>query len=120
MQAAKNLKARNAARIAQVQALRATKNATRAANANKAAYMFAVQQLAAQYGLPAPTQAQRAVSTVQKHAASTQPGACKLVRAYVAANPTASVAQVKAHFAATINPATVQTQYYNAKRTSAQ
>ena len=111
-----NTVTRNQQRIAAVQQLRASKNAARITARNKQAYMLAVQQLATQYGLPAPTQALRSVSTVQKHAASTVKGACGIVRAYVTANPTATVLQVKQHFSATINPATVATQYNIARK----
>lgn len=41
-------------RVAQVQALRAAKNAARKQHAQQQAYMLQVQQLAAEYGMPAP------------------------------------------------------------------
>lgn len=111
-----NAATRNAQRIAAVQQLRASKHTARITARNKQAYMLAVQQLATQYGLPAPTQALRSVSSVQKHAASTVKGACGIVRAYVTANPLATVQQVKQHFSATINPATVATQFNIARK----
>jgi hypothetical protein len=90
-----------------------------------AALQLQAQQYAAQYGV-APvalagvhTQSVRAAHLgVQKHAPSANPGACKAVRAWVAANPTATAAQAKAHFSGNnyINPATVQTQYGVARK----
>lgn len=117
--AAKNNKARNATRIAAALTLRASKHASRITARNQAAYMLAVQQLAAQYGMPAPTQAQRAVNSVQRHAPSNIPGACKTVRTWVAANPLATVQEAKEFFANKINPATVATQFGIARKQAA-
>lgn len=119
------------ARIAAVQAahntialqVRSTQRAARvqaATIANQQAYMLAVQQLATQYGVPVPnTLSVRAVAGAQKHAPSTVQGACGIVRAWVAANPTATRAQALQHFAGSINPATVSTQYAAARKTLA-
>lgn len=51
---ANNAMVRLMQRVAQVQALRASKNAARKQHAQQQAYMLQVQQLAAQYGMPAP------------------------------------------------------------------
>lgn len=51
----KNAIVRLAQRVAQVQALRASKNAVRKQVAKQQAYQLGVAQLAAQYGLPAPS-----------------------------------------------------------------
>lgn len=51
----KNAILRLAQRVANVQAMRAAKNAVRAAAAKQQAYQLGVAQLAAQYGLPAPS-----------------------------------------------------------------
>lgn len=80
--------------------------------ANKQAYLLAVQQLAAQYGLPAPTQAQRPVRNTQQHSASTVPSACKAVHAICAANPGAARKFViDLCVKQGINPATAATQF---------
>lgn len=77
---------------------------------NAAAYMQAVQQLATQYGLPAPTLAKRAVRTTQLHAASTAQNPCKQVHAFADIHKTRA-ATLAACTAAGINPATASTQY---------
>lgn len=115
-----NTTTRNQQRIAAALATRAAHHATRITARNQAAYLHAVQQLAAQYGIAAPTQALRSINTKQQHAPSTVQGACKTVRAWCATNPTATVAQAKAHFAGTINPATVQTQHGIARKQAQQ
>ncbi len=102
--------------LARAQRTNAKQQAYVAATAthNQQAYLLAVQQLAAQYGLPAPaTLAVRAVSTKQSNPASSVQGACALVRTWCAANPTATVAAAKQHFSGTnyINPSTVATQH---------
>lgn len=120
---ATRLQAVAAATQAIVQGVRvAARNARKqAAQASKQqAYMLAVQQLATQYGVPVPnTLSVRAVAGAQKHAPSTVQGACSVVRAWVAANPTATRAQALQHFAGTINPATVSTQFAAARKTLA-
>jgi len=84
---------------------------------NQQAYMLAVQQLAAQYGVPAPTTLSvRSVAGTQKHAPSAQSGACAQVRALAAANNYNRAATLAACKAAGINPATAATQFANAKR----
>lgn len=102
--------ARSAARTARKQAVQATK---------QQAYMLAVQQLAAQYGVPVPTTLSvraQGINRAQVHAPSTIQGACGVVRAWVAANPLATRAMCLQHFNGTINPATVSTQYAIARK----
>jgi len=88
-------------------------------HAKQAAYMAAVQALAAQHGLPVPnTMSVRAVAGEQKNAPSNNAGACKRVREFVHANPTMTRKEVKEHFSGSnyINPATVSTQFQLAKQ----
>lgn len=95
--------ARNAARTARLQAV---------AHSKQQAYMVAVQQLAAQYGVPVPnTLSVRAYNKPQQHAPSTQRGACAQVHAIAAANNGVRSATLAACKAAGINPATAATQY---------
>jgi len=59
---------------------------------NNARYLVAAQNLAAEYGLPAPTLAVRNTNITggqQRFAPSAKSGACKQVHALCAANPTA-------------------------------
>lgn len=95
-------------------------NAQGAVNtAQQQAYMAVMQQVAAHMGVPVPnTLSVRSVPGVQKNAPSNAPGACARVRAWVHANPSASVAAAKQHFSGSnyVNPATVQTQYQLAKK----
>lgn len=84
-----------------------------AQHAKQQAYMLAVQQLAAQYGIdPAHnTLAVRTMRTAQQHAPSAQAGACKQVHTIAAqcnGNRAATLAACKL---AGINPATAATQY---------
>lgn len=119
---------RRAFRIALVgNTLRARRNAEKqqlsaaaTLHAKHAAYMADMQALAAKHGLPAPTtMSVRSVPTEQKNAPSNAAGACKRVRAFVHANPTLSRKEVQAHFGPGstdyINPATVSTQFQQAK-----
>lgn len=88
------------------------------ANAHKGAYLLAVQQLAAQYGIAVPTTLSvRSTGNTQVHAPSAVQGACAIVRGLVAANPTFTRKQVLALAQQQgINPATAATQYALAKR----
>lgn len=80
--------------------------------AQQKAYMHAVQQLAAQYGLPVPnTLSVRSVPGAQKHAPSAQAGACAQVHAIAAQCNGVRSATLAACKAAGINPATAATQY---------
>jgi hypothetical protein len=80
--------------------------------AQQQSYMLAVQQLAAQYGLPVPnTLSVRAVNNVQKHAPSAVQGACAQVHAIAAQHNGVRSATLAACKAAGINPATAATQY---------
>lgn len=85
---------------------------------NQKAFMLAVQQLAAQHGVPAPTTLSvRAPNTnAQKHAPSAQSGACAQVRALAVQHNYNRAATLQACAAAGINPATAATQFANAKR----
>lgn len=87
-----------------------TKYATTCANANKQAYMLAVQQLAAQYGVTVPAMHTARAAGTAKHAPSTVSGACAQVQA-IAAQHTTRAATIAACIAAGINPATASTQY---------
>lgn len=109
---AKRIAALQVACYAKRVASKQAKHAAATNAAKQAAYLVAVQQLAAQYGVPVPTQAVRSVPTQQRFAPSSKPGACKQVHAICAANPTSTRAQVLALcYAAGINPATASTQY---------
>lgn len=110
--------ARMQQRIAAVQALRASKNHARRVAKQQAAYMLAVQQLAAQYNMPVPnTMSVRAYNSPQKHAPSAMQGACGVVHAIadrIAAEAgTLDVrrAVLQECKATGINPATAATQY---------
>lgn len=97
--AASNAAARNAARIAAVQQLRASKNAVRAAATKQQAYMLAVQQLSAQYGVPVPSFAPVVARNARANSATVAPSAttvsvngvaykpCKAVHALCATLP---------------------------------
>jgi transposase-like protein len=106
-------------RTARIQAVQAATIAiaqqvrTAARNARKAAaYMLAVQQLAARYGVAAPnTMSVRAYNNPQKYAPSAQRGACAQVHAIAAANNGVRSATLAACAAAGINPATAATQF---------
>lgn len=111
-QASANATFRNEQRIARVQALRASKNAARRSAQQQASYMLAVQQLAAQYGLPVPnTMSVRPFNNPQKHAPSAVQGACSRVHAIAeqcGGVRSATLAQCKVEG---INPATAATQF---------
>jgi hypothetical protein len=80
--------------------------------ANQSAYMLAAQQLAAQYGVAAPTTLSvRSVRSVQQHAPSAVQGACAAVRALAATHNYVRSATLAACKQAGINPATAATQY---------
>ena len=80
--------------------------------AKQSAYMLAVQQLAAQYGVPVPnTLSVRAHNNQQKHAPSAVQGACAQVHAIAAQCGGVRAATLAACKAAGINPATAATQY---------
>lgn len=80
--------------------------------ANNSAYLLAVQQLAAQYGVAAPnTLSVRSVHTPQQHAPSTQPGACARVHAIAAQCNGVRSTTLAMCKQAGINPATAATQY---------
>lgn len=113
-----NTNARMQQRIAQVQALRASKNAQRRIARQQAAYMLAVQQLAAQYNMPVPnTLSVRAYNNAQKHAPSAVQGACGRVhqiaseQAAIAGNNNVRKQVLQQCKAEGINPATAATQY---------
>lgn len=107
-----NAPTRNAQRIARVQELRATKNASRRIAATQHAYMLGVQQLAAQYGMPVPnTMSVRAYNNPQKHAPSAVQGACSVVHTLAEQNQGVRSATLAACKAAGINPATAATQF---------
>lgn len=98
----------HAKRIAKKQAVHAA-----AASASKQqAYMLAVQQLAAQFGVPVPnTLSVRAYNNPQKHAPSAVQGACAQVHAIAAQCGGVRATTLAACKAAGINPATAATQY---------
>lgn len=84
---------------------------------NQQAYMLAVQQLAVQYGVAAPTTLSvRNAVHKQQHAPSAASGACAQVHAIAAANNYVRAATLAACKQAGINPATAATQYAIAKR----
>lgn len=110
--------ARTAAVTAAVTAI-ATQVRTQQRNARKQqAYMLAVQQVAARYGMQVPnTLSVRATGArAQQHAPSSTGGACKQVHAIAAANNYNRANTLAACKAAGINPATAATQYALAKR----
>jgi hypothetical protein len=120
-----------AARLSAVQEkLLAVARATRAAglaarkiaiqHTKQQAYMMAVQQLAAQYGVAPVTQQVRSVAGTQKHAPSTKSGACKQVHALAQEHNFDRAKTLAACIAAGINPATAATQFAIAKRNSMQ
>lgn len=107
-----NATSRYAQRIARVQQLRASKNEARRVAATQHSYMLAVQQLAAQYGLPVPnTMSVRAYNNPQKHAPSAVQGACARVHAIAEQNHGVRAATLAACKEAGINPATAATQF---------
>lgn len=109
---ARNATARNAARIAAAQELRATKNSARRIAATQHAYMLAVQQLAAQHGMPVPnTMSVRPFNKPQQHAPSAVQGACALVHELAEQNQGVRAATLAACVARGINPATAATQF---------
>lgn len=111
-QLSRNAISRNAARIAQAQELRASKNAARRLAATQQSYMLAVQQLAAQFNMPVPnTMSVRAYNNPQKHAPSAVQGACAAVHALAEQNQGVRSATLAACKAAGINPATAATQF---------
>lgn len=111
-----------AALFAQRAANKASAFAHATAAAAQSAYLAQLAALQAAHGInPAHhTLSVRNANNTQQHQPSAQPGACKLVRAWVQNNPTATVAQALLHFAPTgtqyVNPATVKTQYRVAKQ----
>jgi hypothetical protein len=114
---ANNAYVRMQQRIAAVQAQRAAKHAARITARKQAAYMQAVQQLAAQYGVPVPnTMSVRAYNNAQKHAPSAVQGACARVHAIAAQYNGDRAATLAACKAEGINPATAQTQYAKYKK----
>lgn len=89
--------------------------------ANQQAYTLAVQQLAAQYGVTVPANAQRtllgsATNIAPKHAPSANQGSCALVHQLAAANGYNRKATLAAAAAAGVNPATAATQYNVARK----
>ena len=125
MQTTKQAQATRTARLAAVhvayraraQAAKRTAHAAATQAANQSAYLLAVQQLAAQYGVAAPTTLSvRASTHKQQHAPSAQSGACAQVHALAAANNYVRAATLAACKQAGINPATAATQFAVAKR----
>ena len=111
-QLSRNATTRNAQRIARVQELRKSKNEARRVAATQSAYMLAVQQLAAQYGLPVPnTMSVRPFNKPQQHAPSAVQGACGRVHALAEQNNGVRSATLAACKAEGINPATAATQF---------
>ena len=115
---AANTATRMQQRIAAAQELRASKNAARRVAQQQAAYMLAVQQLAAQYNMPVPnTLSVRAYNNAQKHAPSAVQGACGRVHAIadeqadIAGNYDVRKQVLQQCKAEGINPATAATQY---------
>lgn len=99
-------------RVAAALALRAAKHNARVTARKQQAYMLAVQQLSAQYGMPVPnTMSVRPVNTQQKHAPSAVQGACARVQSLCVQHNGVRSAVLAACKAEGINPATAATQY---------
>lgn len=98
--------------LAQRTASKAVVYATAQQASNQAQYMHAVQQLAAQYGVPVPTTlSARSIATAQKHAPSAIQNPCAMVHTIAAQCNGVRSATLAACKAAGINPSTAATQY---------
>ena len=116
--------ATRAARIAAVQGAlynqfkqaKQAKYQTASLKARQAAYMLAVQQLAAEHGLPAPNTMSVRNGSKQTYAPSNKPGACATVHELAAQYHYDRKATISAAIAQGINANTASKQFADAKR----